>query len=124
MKFLIFVACLPLTLAYAHAETLFNAYPSCNLAQQRSLTGEMGGSIKDPAQAHISMRANILEADIGNVRKARRITQDTANQLWKNVEQVRTDMNEHTHKTRHLSQAERRSYDRILDSIAMQICQE
>lgn len=123
MKCLILVASLPLTLTCAQAQTLSNAYPSCDLTQQRSLTEKIGGSIKDPDQAHISMRANILEADIGNARKARRISQDAANQLWQSVEQVHSDANMHVQKSERLDAAEWASYDRTLDSIAVRICQ-
>lgn len=98
------------------------AYPSCDLPAQRALAAPTGGAIKDPRQAHISMRGNILQADIGSARKARRITQAQARRLFARVETVRRDTDRFVRKQGFLSAAERASYDRELDEVAGQIC--
>lgn len=87
-------------------------YPSCDLRAQHALVGVPGGSIRD-RQAHVALRANILQADIGNARKARRLTQQQADTLWQRVERVRHGS---------LSAAERASYDRALDAVATRLC--
>lgn len=99
-------------------------YPSCNLQAQRALRGDTGGSITDPRQAHISMRANILQADLSTARKARHLTQAAANRLYNRVEAVRTGANGYTKKQGFLSAAEVASYDRELDAVAMQVCRQ
>jgi hypothetical protein len=122
VKILCFIV-LAFGLSSAHAqEPSANAYPSCNLAEQRSLAGDLSGTIRDPGQAHISMRANILQADISTARKARRVSQPTADQLWKEVQRVRADADVFTRKQGFLSAAERATYDRQLDTVAARIC--
>ncbi len=101
-----------------HAEAL----PSCNLPQQQEVVGQPGGEISDPRQAHVFMRANILQADIGSARKARRITQDQADQLWQRVEHVRGETLVFAKRQGFLSAAQRASHDREFDAIARQIC--
>lgn len=121
MKLIIFSG-LILGLSSAHAQTRSDAFPSCNLGEQHSLVGELGGTIKDPGQAHISMRANILQADISTARKARRLSQPTADRLWKDVQRVRANTDAFAQKQDFLSAAERASYERKLDAVAAQIC--
>ncbi|MET4898067.1 hypothetical protein RN629_13060 [Sphingomonadaceae bacterium jetA1] len=108
--------------AGASAQTLRRDDPGCNLAQQRNLKGEMGGAIRDPRQAHIAMRADILQADIGNARKARRLSQAEAQKWWRRVDRVRRDSNRFVRQQGFLSAAERASYDRELDMVATAIC--
>ncbi|MEJ8630774.1 hypothetical protein P0F65_14610 [Sphingomonas sp. I4] len=97
-------------------------YPSCNLTQQRRLRAPTGGAIHDSRQAHIAMRANILQADIGNARKARRLNQPQAQMLWKEVERIRRDADRFVAKQGFLSGGETASYDRALDAVAMKMC--
>jgi len=97
-------------------------YPSCDLQAQRALRGDTGGSITDPRQAHISVRANVLQADLSTARKARHLTQAAADRLYKRVEAVRAGANGYTKKQGFLSAAEVASYDRELDAVAMQVC--
>ncbi|MGU3389260.1 hypothetical protein [Sphingomonas sp. M1A8_2b] len=106
--------------AGAHAPQ--SQYPSCDLTAQHALKSPTGGSITDARQAHISMRANILEADLGTARKARRLTQSETERLFKRVENVRHATNRFVKKQGFLSAAERASYDRELDAVAMRIC--
>ncbi len=106
----------------AVAQTPRQDYPSCNRTEQHAVAGQLGGSIKDPRQAHISVRANILQADIGTARKARRISERQAAQLWQRVDKVRRATDRFVAKQGFLSAAERASYDRELDAIALQIC--
>jgi hypothetical protein len=108
--------------ASAQSTSVRRDYPSCNLAQQHRVRGQTGGSIRDIRQAHISMRANILEADIGNARKARRLAQPQAQKLWQRVEQVRRDTDAAVAKQGLLSAGEVASYDRALDMVATAIC--
>lgn len=97
-------------------------YPSCRLDEQRAVPGEVGGAIKDPLQAHISVRINVLQADIGNARKARRLSQRQADALWKRADRVRRDTDRFVRQQGFLSAAERASYDRELDGIASTVC--
>lgn len=97
-------------------------YPGCNLAEQHRVTGEIGGSITDARQAHISVRANILQADIGTARKARRLTESQSDRLWRRVDGVRKAADGYVHEQGLLSAAERASYDRELDRIARPVC--
>jgi len=106
----------------AGAQTLEQRYPACDLTAQHELKSRLGGSITDPRQAHISSRSNILEADLGTARKARRLTQNETDQLYRRVEAVRSGANHYTRKQGFLSAAEVASYDRELDAIAMQAC--
>ncbi|MGG6100093.1 hypothetical protein QNH99_07155 [Pantoea allii] len=97
-------------------------YPGCDLNTQHDVQGNVGGAITDPRQAHISVRANILQADIGTARKARLLTQPQAEKMWRQVEQVRKDTNQFVKKQGFLSAGERASYDRALDRVASQLC--
>ncbi|WP_454278473.1 hypothetical protein [Sphingomonas sp. Marseille-Q8236] len=108
--------------ASAQSASVRGAYPSCDLAKQHRVRGQTGGTIRDSRQAHISVRANILEADIGNARKARRLTQPQAQKLWQRVEQVRRDTNAAVAQQGFLSAGELASYDRALDVIAAALC--
>lgn len=96
-------------------------YPSCDLRAQHALVGVPGGSIRD-RQAHVALRANILQADIGNARKARRLTQQQADTLWQRVERVRHGSDGFTRQQGFLSAGERASYDRALDAVATRLC--
>lgn len=68
------------------------------------------------------MRANIVQADIGTARKARRLTQRQAQALWQEVARIRRDTNRFVAKQGFLSAGETASYDRALDMVAMRIC--
>jgi hypothetical protein len=84
--------------------------------------GETGGSIKDPLQAHVSVRVNVLQADISNARKARHLTEAQSEQLWQQAGRVRKDADGYVKQQGFLSAAERASYDRELDTIAGRLC--
>ena len=96
--------------------------PSCDLAQQRGLPGELGGSITDPRQAHISMRANVLQADVSTARIAQRISQEQATTFSTRIAQVRSQSDALVQQQGFLSAAERASFDREFDGIAEQLC--
>ena len=104
------------------ARSLRRDYPSCDLTQQRALKGPVGGTIRDPRQAHIAMRADILQADIGTARKAHRLSQNEAQSLWNAVARVRHDATRFVAKQGFLSAGETASYDRGLDGVAMRVC--
>ncbi|MDT3719001.1 hypothetical protein [Pseudomonas oryzihabitans] len=126
MKSLIPLLLLPLALGACTKEQGRSddlGLPSCNLEQQRALPGELGGSISDPLQAHISMRANVLQADVSTARKARRISQEQANAFSERIAQVRGQSDALVQQQGFLSAAERASFDRTFDGIAVQICQ-
>lgn len=106
----------------ASAQPMRRDYPSCNLAQQRRLRAPTGGAIRDRLQAHIAMRANILQADISTARKARRLTQPQAQGLWNQVDRIRRDADGFVAKQGFLSGGELASYDRSLDMVAMKLC--
>lgn len=114
-----------LLLAAAHAAaapSFTQAWPSCDVKAQHDLKGEKGGSIRDPLQAHISVRINVLQADIGNARKARHLTEAQSEQLWRHADHVRKDADGYEKQQGFLSAAERASYDRELDDIAGKLC--
>jgi hypothetical protein len=96
--------------------------PSCDLASQRVLDGQGAGKNVDPQWAHISLRATILEADIGTSRKARTLSQRTADRLFQRIEMVRSDSLGFIQQQGFLSAAERASSDRELNAIARRIC--
>jgi hypothetical protein len=104
------------------AQSMRRDYPSCDMVQQHRLRAPIGGAIRDTRQAHIAMRANILQADIGNARKARRLSQAEAQALWQRVERVRRDTNRFVAKQGFLSAGETASYDRALDMVAARVC--
>lgn len=120
--FVLAVFLITLAAGSASAQSTRRDYPSCNLSQQRALKAPTGGRIRDPRQAHIAMRANILQADIGNARKARRLSQAQADRLWQRVERVRRDTDRFVRQQGFLSAAERASYDRELDAVALAVC--
>ncbi|WP_296251570.1 hypothetical protein [Pseudomonas sp. UBA4194] len=84
--------------------------------------GATGAKITDPRQAHISVRANILSADIGTKRKARKITQAEADQLIERVAAIRRQTDQFVQQQGFLSAAENASFDREFESIALQLC--
>lgn len=100
------------------------SYPSCDLQTQRDVKGETRGSITDPLEAHISVRVNVLQADISTARKARRLTQAQAqaDMLWQHSSRVRNDTMQFIKQQGFLSAAERTSYDRELDELASKLC--
>lgn len=98
-------------------------YPGCNIKEQRLIKGETGGAVSDPLQAHISVRSNILQADISTARKARVLTQPRADKLWQRVEVVRDGADNSVKKQGFLSAGEHASYDRELDDVAKTLCQ-
>ncbi|MBB2185304.1 hypothetical protein HLH32_02675 [Gluconacetobacter liquefaciens] len=106
----------------AGARMIIADYPACDLKTQHALAGVVGAEITDQRQAHIAERANILQADIGNARKARYLSQGLANRMWRQVDAVRTDADALQRRQGFLSAAERASYDRQLDSIAGRLC--
>jgi hypothetical protein len=97
-------------------------YPSCDLAGQRALNPPTGGQMRNTGEAHISMRVNILQADIGSARKARYLTESEANALWRRAETIRGASADITGKQGYLGAVERASYDRELDAVAAKIC--
>lgn len=119
----VFVAAVLISSAVgANAQTRTQQLPSCDLKAQHLIKGEMGAGIKDPRQAHLSMRANILEADLSTAKKGGQLTQSRANQFYKRVETVRAGADRYTKQQGFLSAAETASYDRALDAIAVQAC--
>lgn len=96
------------------------AYPGCDLRAQHTIAGSSAS--RDKAHAHIALRADTLQADIGNARKARLLTQGQANALWQRVARIRHDADGFARKQGFLSAGERASYDRALDQVALRLC--
>ncbi|AIT08443.1 hypothetical protein MC45_18200 (plasmid) [Sphingomonas taxi] len=118
----VLITALALAATGAGAQMPARDYPSCDLRAQHTLVGAPGGSSGDRGQAHVALRANILQADIGNARKARRLTQPQADMLWQRVERVRHGSDGFTRQQGFLSAGERASYDRALDAVATRLC--
>ncbi|AXA65420.1 hypothetical protein [Pseudomonas oryzihabitans] len=126
MKSLIPLLLLPLALGACTREPIRQndlGLPSCDLQQQRQLPGELGGAISDPRQAHVSLRGNVLLADVSTARKARRISQEQATTFSERIVAVRSQTDDLVRQQGFLSAAERASFDREFDGIATQICQ-
>ncbi|PEI02223.1 hypothetical protein CRM79_22580 [Pantoea agglomerans] len=114
-----------LLLAAGHAtaaSSFTQDWPSCDVKVQHYVQGETGESIKDPLLAHISVRINVLQADIGNAREARYLTETQSEQLWQKADRVRKEADGYVKHQGFLSAAERVSYDRELDDIAGRLC--
>lgn len=125
MKSLIPLLLLPLALGACTREPVRHdalGLPSCDLQQQRQLPGELGGAISDPRQAHVSLRANVLLADVSTARKVRRISQEQATTFSERIAAVRNQTDALVRQQGFLSAAERASFDREFDGIATQIC--
>ncbi|NJP03565.1 hypothetical protein HBH25_22310 [Pseudomonas sp. hsmgli-8] len=121
MKHIVFASLLALNMTATAAQQRLD-FPSCDIQNQREVVGKTGGQIADPRQAHISVRANVLSADISTSRKARRITEVEAQRMVKRVEDVRYRTNRFVEQQGFLSAAEKASYDRELDAIASSLC--
>lgn len=104
------------------APSLMQAWPSCDIKAQHDAKGETSGSIRDPLQAHISVRVNVLQADISNARKVRHLTESQSEQLWRHADRIRKDTDGYVKQQGFLSAAERASYDRELDDITGKLC--
>ena len=121
MKYKIVVTLVALSLnSVADQQTL--DLPSCDIQGQLALIGETGGKISDLSQAHISVRANVLSADISTTREVRRITQGQAERMLKRVEAIRQQNDYLVEQQGFLSAAEKASFDRDFDAIALQLC--
>ncbi|MEX5540622.1 hypothetical protein [Pseudomonas poae] len=96
--------------------------PSCDLTKQRALVVQIGGQVKDVKQAHISMRTNVLNADISTARKSRKITKNEASGMIERVSRVRKQTENLVAKQGVLSAADKADLDRELDSVANQLC--
>ena len=85
-------------------------------------TAQSARRTKPSRQCLLSVRVNVLQADISTARKARRLTQEQADRLWQQAGQVRSDATHFVKLQGFLSAAERASYDRELDELAGQLC--
>ncbi|WP_411566197.1 hypothetical protein ACLIN3_04930 [Pseudomonas orientalis] len=121
MRYRVLISLLALSLNAAAAEQSTDL-PSCDIQGQQAVVGETGGQISDLGQAHISVRANILSADIGTSRKARNITQVEADRMIKRVQAIRNETDDFVSQQGFLSAGEKASFDRELDGIATQLC--
>ncbi len=125
MKYLLIAAlalgCGPIR-AQAPSPATSPDYPSCDLSQQVALKADTGGSMTDPRQAHVSMRANILQADISTARKARLLGEDKALRMWQQVDAIRHQSDDLVKRQGFLSAAEVTSEDRALNAVALQMC--
>lgn len=116
------IGTLALMAAAADAQTIAMRYPSCDLRRQHASTEEVGGSIKDPRQAHVSMRAHALQVDLGSAARTGRVTHVDAVRLSKRVKAVEAGAGRYVEKQGFLSAGEVEAYDRELDAVAMHIC--
>ncbi|MEN4753407.1 hypothetical protein [Pseudomonas sp. Ps21-P2] len=121
MKHIFFTSLFAFSLTATAAQQSLNL-PSCDIQNQQEIAGETGAQISDPGQAHISVRANVLSADISTSRKVRRITEVEAQHMVKRVENVRNETNRFVEQQGFLSAAEKASFDREFDAIATQLC--
>ncbi|MBW6526944.1 hypothetical protein KZ813_08860 [Sphingomonas sp. RHCKR7] len=71
-----------------------------------------------PATSVLAARANMLQADIGNARRARTLTPEQADSLWHQADQVRQRV---AGKAR-LPVTVRGEANRALESVAAQLC--
>lgn len=121
MKYKIVALLTALSLNAVAAQKTFEL-PSCDVQGQRAVAGEVGGQISDIRQAHISVRANVLNADISTTLKARKITEVEAERMFNRIEMIRQQNDRFVEQQGFLSAAEKASFDREFDAIAMQLC--
>jgi hypothetical protein len=121
MKSLI-VAAVAAAATMANAQTQRQDYPSCDIAAQHALQGDIGGTIRDAGQAHISVRANILQADLSTARIAGRITAAQSTRLYNRVQSLRLSTDRYVARHGALSPTMRARVDRQLDAVAARIC--
>lgn len=97
-------------------------YPSCYIAARRSLYGHVHNRTDNHDETHTSWRTQILQADIGNARKSRRLTETEAEELWRQVERILTEA--YTDSEGHGSANPPHLEDRetALDAIAWRFC--
>jgi len=96
--------------------------PSCTVPGPNELLGSVGGTVKDPREAHILTRVNILQADLSTARKARQISASKADELWKRGEKIRHNVAGYVKDQGFLSAGERASYDRELNVMLKTLC--
>lgn len=106
----------------AVAASLTQAFPSCDINEQRNVKADNNSSTGDTPEAHITMRINVLQADISTARKARHLTQSQADIMWQYADRIRNDATHHINEQGFLGAAERASYDRELDDVATDLC--
>ena len=121
MKYKILASLVVVSLNAVGAQNSFELQ-SCDVQSQRAVVGETGGRISDIWQAHISVRANVLSADISTTRKARKITQVEAERMYNRVESIRHQNDRFVEQQGFLSAAEKASFDREFDALALQLC--
>jgi hypothetical protein len=121
MMTLLISAALALAATNAGAPAPARDYPSCDLRAQHAL-GATPGAAEDGGRAHISQRVNILQADIGNARKARHLTQAQADTLRQRVDRVRLAVAGPAQKHGPLGTKQRAAYERTLDAVATRLC--
>ncbi len=121
MKYKILASLIAVSLNTVAAQKSFELQ-SCDVESQRAVVGETGGKLSDTRQAHISVRANVLSADISTTRKARKLTQVEAERMLNRVEAIRDQTNQFVEQQGFLSAAEKASFDREFDAIAMRLC--
>ena len=121
MKFLVLTSLL-LVATGAAAQSPQQDYPSCDLQAQQSLKVEGPDATKDPMRAHVFMRANSLQADIGKAAKAQRLSKNQADRLLQRIEKVRVEVDGFVRQQGFLSAGERASYDRDFNDIAKELC--
>lgn len=118
MKYLLLLV-LASTASVAEARSWQADYPSCTVhRQQQSKSGTGRGA----NQAHIQMRANILQADLATASKAQRISKQRSKLLWNRVDAIRNASNTSNAKRGYIGAVEKASFDRKLDEIALQLC--
>lgn len=105
-------------LPYPQSDT----WPSCNVEVQHRLAVNTGVSDGDPLQAHISIRASVLQRDISTALEDRYLSESQAAQMWHRVDLIRRDSDSYRKGHKFLGAAELAAYDRELDDIAGQIC--
>lgn len=98
------------------------AYPAqggCSLEQQHKIMGQVGQAIHNAEQAHVVVRADMLEASLSNAVKAGALSRQQGNHKWAEVHHIRQQALEHKQG---ITPLERKQFDSKLDRITLYLC--
>lgn len=97
-------------------------WPSCDISVQHGIGADNGSSDGDPLLSHVSLRVNVIQADVGTARKAGKLSESQTEMIWHHADRIRADATRYASEQGFLSAAERASLDRELDEVAGRLC--
>ncbi|CAG9297860.1 hypothetical protein [Celerinatantimonas diazotrophica] len=97
----------------------FPAQGGCKLAQQHQITGKVGRAIHNAAQAHVVVRANMLEASLSNAVQAGVLSYQQGHKQWLEVHSVRQQALAYKQG---ITSHELKQFDHKLDRVTLYLC--